>query len=147
MENIVTGTPESRLEEKTLEILVKLFPGTRVLCQDKSMPGTPDFSLDFNDYKMAVFVDGDFFHGQKKMERLGLKMTALGETEKAFFWLNKSEKNKRRDKSANAALRKLGIPSVRILERGLRGKDPEGYVSRTMAYALLNFFKKNMNKK
>lgn len=146
MSGIVDGAPESRLEEKTLGILLKLFPGRPILCQDKGLPGTPDFSIDFQDFKLAVFVDGNFFHGQRKMEKLGLKKAALGETEKAFFWLKKSEANKKRDRAANAALRRLGVPSVRVLEKGLGGKDPEGYVSRTIAFSMLNFFKKNLRK-
>lgn len=77
---------------------------------DKMLPGAPD--LAFWSRKVAVFVDGCFWHGCAMCFR-------MPKTRKAF-WRDKIERNQRRDRRADRALRKLGWAVWRIKEHELR---------------------------
>lgn len=126
-------------ERKTYAILSRLFPGLPVRGQAGDLPGTPDFVIDFDGFIFCVFCDGDFWHKGRGMRSHALKKLAAGDEEKSLFWLEKAASNKERDRKANRDLKKMGVPFVRLSERGIEGKDPEGYVSRSIAYALHPF--------
>jgi DNA mismatch endonuclease (patch repair protein) len=69
----------------------------------RSLPGTPDVA--FPTQRVAVFVDGDFWHGYRYplwRERL------------APFWQQKIETNRARDRRNSKRLRMLGWHVVRI---------------------------------
>jgi DNA mismatch endonuclease (patch repair protein) len=70
------------------------------------IPGRPDFS--FPRQKVAVFVDGCFWHGCPKCFRLPKQNRA--------FWKAKIEGNRKRDRSVNGRLRRLGWHVLRIWE-------------------------------
>jgi DNA mismatch endonuclease (patch repair protein) len=74
------------------------------------IPGRPDFS--FRKQKVAVFVDGCFWHGCPRCFRLPKQNRA--------FWKKKIEGNRRRDRSVNGRLRRLGWKSLRIRECNLK---------------------------
>jgi len=82
------------------------------------IPGRPDFS--FRRQKVAVFVDGCFWHGCPWCFRLPKQNRA--------FWKAKIEGNRKRDRSVNGRLRRLGWKVVRIKECQL--KDSERVVGR-----------------
>src|SRR5262245_56847557 len=73
------------------------------------LPGTPD--VGFPAARLAVFVDGDFWHGHTWREtgRLPQANTA--------FWRDKIERNMARDVRADAALRAMGWTPLRLRER------------------------------
>ena len=77
------------------------------------IPGRPDFS--FRKQKVAVFVDGCFWHGCPKCFRLPKQNRA--------FWKAKIQGNQRRDRSVNTRLRRLGWKVIRIRECQLKHSD------------------------
>ena len=68
--------------------------------------GNPDFT--FTKYKIAVFCDGDFWHG-KSYAKLKKRL-------KKKFWKTKIETNIKRDKKHNQILRKEGWVILRFWE-------------------------------
>ena len=78
----------------------------------KKVPGSPDVALPSK--KIAVFIDGDFWHGwqfEKRREK-------LPET----YWRGKIEANIKRDKRNFARLRRSGWKVLRVWEHQLKGK-------------------------
>lgn len=76
------------------------------------MPGTPDFV--FPRERLAIFVDGCFWHGCPK--HATFPMT------RRKFWLRKLDDNKARDRRVNVALREQGWQVIRIWEHDLKSK-------------------------
>ena len=62
------------------------------------LPGTPDIVLP--KYKIAIFCDGEFFHG-KNWNILKKKLENSNNSE---FWINKIERNRKRDDEINKRL-------------------------------------------
>ena len=77
------------------------------------IPGRPDFA--FRKKKVAIFVDGCFWHGCPKCFRLPKQNRA--------FWKAKIEGNRRRDRSVNGRLKRLGWKVIRIRECRLKHSD------------------------
>lgn len=77
------------------------------------IPGRPDFS--FRRQKVAVFVDGCFWHGCPRCFRLP--------KQNQVFWKAKIEGNRKRDRSVNGRLRRLGWNVIRIRECQLKHAD------------------------
>jgi DNA mismatch endonuclease (patch repair protein) len=92
--------------------LKKYMCAVRIRLSGKHLviPGQPDFPL--QNQKIAVFVDGCFWHGCPKCFRLPRQNRA--------FWKKKIEGNRRRDRSVNGRLRRLGWKSLRIRECNLK---------------------------
>lgn len=65
--------------------------------------------------KIAVFVDGCFWHGCPKH--------ATWPKTRAAFWKAKIEGNKARDRRVNRELRKLGWTVIRFWQHELKRKD------------------------
>jgi len=76
----------------------------------KSLIGKPDFV--FRSKKTVVFIDSDFWHGHKT--RLIMPKTNLS------YWRQKIQRNKKRDKIVNSALRKEGWKIIRIWEHDIK---------------------------
>lgn len=76
----------------------------------KELPGNPDFY--FAKEKVAVFVDGCYWHGCPKCGHIPKTRTQ--------FWEAKIKRNQERDKKKRAELRKGGILTIRIWEHELR---------------------------
>jgi len=111
---------KSRENDKTEVRLAKLLKaeGIRGWRRHLPIPGRPDFS--FRKHKVAVFVDGCFWHGCPRCFRLPKQNRA--------FWKAKIEGNRKRDRSVNGRLRMLGWKVLRIRECQL--KKPERVVGR-----------------
>ena len=72
----------------------------------RSVPGSPDIC--FKSKKVAVFVDGEFWHGRNwEVARLRIKT-------RQDFWYAKIERNMVRDKRVNATLIRLGWEVLRF---------------------------------
>lgn len=72
------------------------------------LPGKPDIAL--TKYKIAIFCDGDFFHG-KDWEVLKPR---LAKGENGEYWISKISKNKKRDDEVNKKLLFMGWTVVRF---------------------------------
>jgi DNA mismatch endonuclease (patch repair protein) len=98
-------------ELRLLEILRKNgVSGWRRNCR---LPGKPDFV--FPKSKLAVFVDGCFWHGCRKHLRMP--------TTNREYWMTKIRRNQRRDQATVRSLRNAGWSVVRIWEHELAGAD------------------------
>jgi len=110
-------TPEQRsknmkaIKSKNTRMEVKLAKalwrkGYRFRRNSKHVFGKPDFSL--KKYKLAIFVDSEFFHGKDwDLEKYRIK------TNRDFWW-KKIEGNIERDKQVNLMLKNLGWEVLRF---------------------------------
>jgi len=73
----------------------------------KDVPGCPDFY--FPHLKLAVFVDGCFWHACPKCNR-------RTPHSRRDFWATKIDENRRRDRRVRSQLRNRGIRTMRIWE-------------------------------
>ena len=80
--------------------------------------GRPDFV--FNKPKVAVFIDGDFWHGNPKKSRLPKS--------NCEYWEKKITGNRTRDRIVTKALKNDGWRVLRIWESSLR--DEEAVIAR-----------------
>lgn len=73
---------------------------------NNKLPGRPDVSI--KKYKLAIFIDGEFWHGYNWHERM--------ETIKSNrrFWIPKIERNIQRDQEVNELLSILGFTVFRF---------------------------------
>ncbi|MDV3956693.1 very short patch repair endonuclease [Elizabethkingia anophelis] len=86
--------------------------GYRYRKNDKTIFGKPDFS--FKKYKLAIFVDSEFFHGKDwDIEKHRIKTN----TE---FWHKKIERNIERDREVTQYLEKSGWRVLRFWEKDIR---------------------------
>ena len=83
--------------------------------------GTPDFV--FVKPKIAVFCDGDFWHGNGWRIR-GFKNRKEEQATYSHFWAEKVRQNIKRDKAVNRYLRKNGWIVLRFWESQIK-KSPE----------------------
>lgn len=79
----------------------------------KSLPGKPD--IVFTKYKVAVFCDGDFWHGHNWALR---GLSSLEEELQGYspYWKEKILKNVKRDEEVNYALYSMGWTVLRFWE-------------------------------
>lgn len=84
--------------------------GLRFRLHRKDLPGSPD--IVFVRQKVAVFVDGCFWHG---CPAHGARPQTNAE-----FWSEKIEKNRARDSRASRELKHLGWTVLRIWEHELK---------------------------
>lgn len=91
--------------------------GWRYRKNDKSVFGKPDIS--FKKYRVAVFVDSEFFHGKDwETEKFRIKS-------RMEFWWPKIEGNIRRDALVNETLQKEGWTVLRFWSREVRTNTEE----------------------
>jgi DNA mismatch endonuclease (patch repair protein) len=88
--------------------------GFRYRLHARAVPGRPD--LIFIRKKVAVFCDGDFWHGRDWNSR----SQRLRQGSNAKYWIAKIEGNMRRDRAVNLALAKLGWSVIRLWEGDIR---------------------------
>lgn len=79
---------------------------------DETVFGKPDFV--FRRARLAVFVDGDFWHGRAWFERGAVPST------NARFWIGKFERNSRRDRLVDRVLRRSGWSVMRLWASDVR---------------------------
>ena len=98
--------------EKTEVRLAKLMRAGGISGWRRHLPilGRPDFS--FRKQKVALFVDGCFWHGCPKCFRMP--------KQNMVFWKAKIEGNRKRDRSVSSRLRRLGWKVIRIRECKLK---------------------------
>jgi DNA mismatch endonuclease, patch repair protein len=80
---------------------------------EKLLSGKPD--IYFRDRKLAIFIDGCYWHGCPKCGHIPKTRTE--------FWKAKIERNITRDNSNRAKLRKIGIKPLRFWEHQLKKKE------------------------
>lgn len=78
----------------------------RYRVDSKQLPGKPDISI--KKYNLAIFIDGEFWHGYNWDER----KDAIKSNRK--FWLPKIERNMRRDRQVNQELSERGFTVFRF---------------------------------
>ena len=105
----------SRRNKETEEALAKLLRQHRIKGWRRHQPvfGKPDFI--FQKSRLAVFVDGCFWHGCPKH---GTKPKS-----NRAYWHDKLSRNKSRDKAVNRELRKLGWQVLRVWQHELEHKN------------------------
>jgi DNA mismatch endonuclease, patch repair protein len=90
------------------------------------LPGKPD--IVFPRGRVAVFCDGDFWHGRSWVAR----RQRLSQGHNAAYWVSKIESNMKRDKRVNASLRSSGWTVLRVWETEVLA-DPEAVADQVAA--------------
>jgi DNA mismatch endonuclease (patch repair protein) len=85
--------------------------GVEALRNVAALPGKPDFLVG----RLAVFVDGCFWHGCPRHFRAPKTRTD--------HWVAHVGKNKARDKRVRARLRRLGFRTVTVWEHDLKTEE------------------------
>ncbi|MBS6798439.1 MAG: DNA mismatch endonuclease Vsr [Firmicutes bacterium] len=101
---------------KSTEIkLIKIFKENGITGWKRSYPvkGHPDFV--FLDKKIAIFVDGCFWHGHDCRN--------TRPSDNAEYWAKKRERNMKHDKEVTALFEQRGWTVVRIWECELKKKN------------------------
>ena len=91
----------------------------------KKLPGSPD--IVYTKHKLAIFVDGEFWHGYNWAE----KKTKIKTNRD--FWIPKIERNIQRDTQNNQLLADAGWHVIRFWEHELK-KDFEGCLNQVISY-------------
>jgi DNA mismatch endonuclease, patch repair protein len=87
--------------------------GVRYRKNYKKLPGSPDIVL--TKYHIAIFVDGDFWHGKGHFAHPGEQIKCNKE-----FWRKKLKRNIERDKDVNAELSEMGWLVLRFWESDVK---------------------------
>jgi DNA mismatch endonuclease (patch repair protein) len=108
----------SRIRSKNTGIEMLVFRelrrrGIRFQKHYRRVVGTPDVAVPKR--KIAVFVDGDFWHG--------FRYPAWKRKLSSKFWTAKIERNRRRDRRNFAKLRREGWRVMRVWEHQLKKKN------------------------
>lgn len=78
----------------------------------RSIPGTPDIC--FKSHKVAVFCDGEFWHGYNwAQSQKNIKSNQ-------DYWIKKIERNRQRDQQVNQQLQDMGWIVMRFWESTIR---------------------------
>lgn len=93
--------------------------GYRYRLNYKKLPGSPDIAIP--KYKIAIFVDGEFWHGYD-WEARKTKLKANRE-----YWIEKIEENIARDRRNDMRLEALGWVPVHFWEKEVK-KDLAGCI-------------------
>ncbi|APY08165.1 very short patch repair endonuclease [Winogradskyella sp. J14-2] len=80
--------------------------GVRYRVDSKTLPGRPDVSI--KKYKLAIFIDGEFWHGYNWDERKPTIKSNRG------FWIPKIERNMQRDREVNQQLKEIDFTVFRF---------------------------------
>jgi|SRR5208282_1943715 len=106
--------------------LAKLFRRHGITGWRRNQPvfGKPDFT--FPKLKLALFVDGCFWHGCPKH--------ATKPANNRSFWRRKLSANKSRDRLVNQTLRRTGWRVLRIWEHELAKKNETRLVKRLKSF-------------
>ena len=90
--------------------------GIRGWClHERSLYGQPDFY--FHKHRVAVFVDGCFWHGCPECGHVPSKNTS--------YWRAKFGRNRRRDKKTKELLQQTGVRVVRFWEHEIQEQLPQ----------------------
>lgn len=122
----IRGKGNKGTEFKTIEIYRE--QGIKGWRRNSELIGKPDFI--FPKLKLAVFVDGCFWHGCSKH--------ATWPKNNAEFWRKKITRNMERDREVNRALKKRGWRVFRIWEHELKLKNRKRLLYRFRRIGLLD---------
>lgn len=86
--------------------------GIRYRIKNESIPGKPDIAI--KKYKLAIFVDGEFWHGYNWSE----KKTRIKSNRD--YWIKKIEGNIQRDKRVNMVLKENGWTVLRYWQNEIK---------------------------
>jgi DNA mismatch endonuclease, patch repair protein len=103
--------------------------GLRYRINRRELPGTPD--IVFAGPRVAVFVDGDFWHGRHWSTR----KERLEAGSNSGYWLAKIGYNRERDEQNNAHLAALGWRVLRLWETDVL-REPDAAAARVAALVL-----------
>lgn len=92
--------------------------GLRYRVANRNLPGKPD--IVFPTEKVAIFCDGDFWHGRNWDQR----REKLAKGANAQYWIKKIETNRSRDQRTTAELEERGWTVLRFWEGDIM-KDVE----------------------
>lgn len=92
----------------------------RFRINSQELPGRPDITI--KKYRLAIFVDGEFWHGYNWDE----KRNAIKSNRR--FWVPKIERNMQRDREVNRNLSEMGYTVLRFWSREVK-KDLNRCVS------------------
>ncbi len=99
--------------------------GVRYRKQSRTIPGRPDFSI--KRYRLAIFVDGDFWHG-RDFSRDNNRFHRNRD-----FWIAKIERNIERDREVTARLEEMGWKVLRFWESEIK-KNPGACLRAVLEY-------------
>jgi DNA mismatch endonuclease (patch repair protein) len=107
--------------ESTEQRLRRLFreQGIKGWRRHLELPGRPDFT--FRKQRVAIFLDGCFWHRCPRCNWIP--------TSNTDYWIPKLERNVRKDREADQALRERGWQVVRIWEHDLK-QAPQAVLDR-----------------
>ena len=106
---------KSKNTKMEVKLAKKLWKrGHRFRRNSKSISGKPDFSL--KKYKLAIFIDGEYFHGKDWDENKHRIKTNRD------FWWKKIEGNIQRDNRVNTELEEEGWKVIRFWSNEIRKK-------------------------
>jgi DNA mismatch endonuclease (patch repair protein) len=94
--------------ELRMMVLLKTY-GIKGWRRHVKLPGRPDFT--FRKHRLALFVDGDFWHGNPKAYR--------PPKSNIEYWSHKVAYNKKRDRRINRELKAKGWSVMRVWEGDL----------------------------
>jgi DNA mismatch endonuclease (patch repair protein) len=98
--------------------------GIRYRKNYKGLPGSPDIAITKS--RIAVFVDGEFWHGQNwEVRKVRLKANRE-------YWIEKIEENMARDRRNNSSLSEMGWKVIRFWEKEVL-KDPDSCVQEVLS--------------
>lgn len=105
-----------RAKDTTPELLLRKalwHSGIRYRKNYKTLPGTPDIVI--TKRKIAIFVDGDFWHAKGHQDNPGEQIKSNRE-----FWVKKLSRNVERDKEVDEELLNLGWLVLRFWESDIK---------------------------
>ena len=101
--------------------------GLRYRKNYSKLPGKPDIAL--TRQRIAIFVDGDFWHARGHQEHPGEQVASNKE-----YWRHKLSRNVERDCEVNDALTELGWVVLRFWESDIK-HDLDACVEAVLKYA------------
>lgn len=93
--------------------------GIRYRKNYRKLPGTPDIAI--TKYKIAIFCDGEFFHGYDWDEQ----KPRILKGDHGQFWADKIEKNMERDRNKNQELEAEGWTVIHLWGRDIKKHTDE----------------------
>jgi DNA mismatch endonuclease, patch repair protein len=99
--------------ERTFAALLRACKVSGWKLHSSTVLGKPDFY--FHERRIAIFVDGCFWHGCPKCYQ--------APRQNASFWSDKIARNRKRDRKVERGLRKEGIKVIRLWEHDLEKRS------------------------
>jgi DNA mismatch endonuclease (patch repair protein) len=130
----VLAASSSRKRDTRCEVMLKRelrARGLRFRSDVAALPGRPDIVI--TAARVAVFCDGDYWHGKRLAERL----RRLRAGHNPAYWVAKIKGNVARDRRVRASLRNGGWTVVRAWESDIR-RDVGRVADRILAKSMVN---------